>query len=40
MSKTDTKKRSVQRKVYFYKVICMVDGIEIKMDTVFDLVNL
>ena len=36
MAKKDNKKRSVERKIYFYKVTCTVDGKECKINDVFD----
>ena len=35
MSKSDNKKRSIERKIYFYKVVCMDGCNEIKMDSIF-----
>lgn len=36
MSKKDNKKRSVERKIFFYKITCAVDGKECKINEVFD----
>ena len=36
MAKKDNKKRSVERKIFFYKITCNVDGQECKINDVFD----
>lgn len=36
MAKKDNKNKSVERKIYFYKVICIVDGVEKQINEVFD----
>lgn len=36
MAKKDNKNKSVERKIYFYKVICVVDGIEKQINEIFD----
>lgn len=36
MSKNDNKKRSVERKIFFYKVTCSIDGQETKINNILD----
>lgn len=36
MAKKDNKKRSVERKIFFYKVTCTVDGRDCKLNDIFD----
>jgi len=36
MAKNNNKKRSVERKIFFYKVTCIVDGKECKINDAFD----
>lgn len=36
MAKQDTKKRTVERKIYFYKIVCSIDGAEVRANSIFE----